>query len=36
MRNSIKAARGGRIAEIMVHPGTKVAYGDPLVRFSDS
>lgn len=36
MRNSIKAARSGQIAEIMVRPGTKVAYGDPLVRFSDS
>lgn len=33
MRNSIKAARSGRVAEVMVAPGSKVAFGDPLVRF---
>lgn len=35
MRNSIKAARDGRVAEIMVSPGVKVAFGDPLVRFGE-
>ncbi len=33
MRNSIKAARSGRVAEVMVSPGSKVAFGDPLLRF---
>jgi biotin carboxyl carrier protein len=36
MRNSIKAARDGRVAEVMVSPGTKVAFGDPLVRFGEA
>lgn len=36
MRNSIKAARDGRVAEVMISPGTKVAFGDPLVRFGEA
>ncbi|MEA3337935.1 MAG: biotin/lipoyl-containing protein [Chloroflexota bacterium] len=34
MQNSIKAPRSGKIAEIAVIPGSRVSYGDPLVRFS--
>lgn len=34
MRNSIKSPRSGQIAEILVLAGSKVAYGQTLVRFS--
>lgn len=34
MRNSIKAARSGQIDEVLVTAGSKVAYGDLLVRFA--
>jgi glutaconyl-CoA decarboxylase len=33
MRNSIKSPRAGRIAEVLVAAGSKVAYGQALVRF---
>lgn len=36
MRNSIRAPRSGRIAQIIAAPGSKVAYGDPLVRLARS
>lgn len=34
MRNSIKSSRAGQIAEVLVLAGSKVAYGQDLVRFS--
>ena len=35
MRNSIRAARGGRIAEILVSTGQAVNHNDPLIRFEE-
>lgn len=34
MRNSIRSPRDGQIQEVLATTGLKVAYGDPLVRFS--
>jgi biotin carboxyl carrier protein len=33
MRNSIRSPRDGEVEEVLVTVGTKVAYGDPLIRF---
>jgi biotin carboxyl carrier protein len=35
MRNNIRAARAGRIAEILVSPGQTVNHNDPLMRFEE-
>ena len=35
MRNNIRAARAGRIAEIFVNPGQTVNHNDPLIRFEE-
>jgi len=35
MRNNIRAARSGRIAEILVTPGQTVNHNDPLLRFEE-
>lgn len=36
MRNNIRAARAGRIAEILVSPGQTVNHNDPLMRFEEA
>jgi biotin carboxyl carrier protein len=35
MRNNIRAARPGRIAEILVTPGQTVNHNDPLMSFEE-
>jgi biotin carboxyl carrier protein len=35
MRNSIRATRAGRIAEILVNTGQTVNHNDPLMRFEE-
>jgi biotin carboxyl carrier protein len=34
MRNSIRSPRDGEVDDVLVAPGTKVAYGNPLIRFA--
>jgi biotin carboxyl carrier protein len=33
MMNPIRAPRAAVVAEVLVHPGQTVAYGDALLRF---
>ena len=35
MRNNIRAARAGRVAEILVSTGQTVNHNDPLIRFEE-
>lgn len=35
MKNSIRATRAGKIAEVLVNPGETVAHKQALVRFAD-
>jgi pyruvate carboxylase len=36
METTVYAERPGRVAEVLVRPGTQVEAGDLLVRFADS
>ncbi len=35
MKNSIRSPQDGTVLEVLVQPGTSVAYGDPLLRLSE-